>query len=600
MGPGGEPIGRGRNSREATGDPTAHAEIVAIREAARVIGTWRLDGCTLVVNLEPCVMCAGAALQARIGRIVFGAWDEKAGAVGGRLDVVREAGLPHSVEVVSGYRGGRVLCHAGGVLRTEAMMPKSSVTSSVNGRVIGLAIAGAVGGFLFGFDSSVVNGAVDAIQEDFGLDPTVTGLAIAIALVGCAVGAAVAGRLADRFGRVPVMLIGAILFLVSSIGSGLAFGVWDLIAWRLVGGAGIGIASVVAPAYIAEISPSRVRGRFASLQQLAIVLGIFAALLSDAVFAGIAGGAQGVLWFGLDAWRWMFIACALPAIVYGAIALALPESPRYLIHAGHVDRARGVLVRLLPATDVEPAIAEVQASIARDEGSKGTLRGKALGLKPIVWVGILLSVFQQFVGINVIFYYSTTLWRAVGFTEKDSLTISVATSVTNIVVTVIAIALVDKVGRRPLLLIGSVGMTASLAVMAIAFSQATVVDGAPTLDGVWGPIALVAANVFVVAFGVSWGPLVWVLLGEIFPNRIRGRALGVAAAAQWGANFLVTVTFPALASFSLTFTYGMYAVFAAPLPFPPAFVFSRVPETKGTSLDDVDGLAKVRRRNAVV
>jgi len=472
-------------------------------------------------------------------------------------------------------------------------MPSRPVSSAVNGRVVGLAIAGAVGGFLFGFDSSVVNGAVDAIQEDFGLDPTVTGIAIASALVGCAIGAELAGRLADRLGRVPVMLIGATLFLVSSIGSGLAFGVWDLMAWRLVGGLGIGIASVVAPAYIAEISPSRVRGRFASLQQLAIVLGIFAALLSDALFANAAGGAQGILWFGLDAWRWMFLACVVPAVVYGVIALSLPESPRYLIGVGKEERARAVLASIIPAADVDAAIADVHASIERDAGRLGSLRGKALGLKPIVWVGILLSVFQQFVGINVIFYYSTTLWRAVGFTEQDSLTISVITSVTNIVVTIIAIMLVDKVGRRPLLIWGSAGMTIALATMAIAFSQSVPGEGGPSLPGAWGPVALVAANLFVVAFGMSWGPIVWVLLGEIFPNRIRARALGLAAAAQWIANFLITVTFPALAAFSLTFAYGMYAAFAV---LSLAFVILRIPETKGMKLDEADQLTAPARR----
>jgi SP family sugar:H+ symporter-like MFS transporter len=478
------------------------------------------------------------------------------------------------------------------------MMPTRAVQSSVNGRVIGLAVAGAVGGFLFGFDSSVVNGAVDAIQEDFGLDPTVTGFAIASALIGCAVGAAAAGRLADRFGRVPIMLVGAILFLVSSIGSGLAVGVWDLIAWRLIGGAGIGIASVVAPAYIAEISPSRVRGRFASLQQLAIVLGIFAALLSDALFANFAGGAGEPLWFGLEAWRWMFIACAVPAIAYGAIALVLPESPRYLIRAGKEDRARAVLATIIPADQVEPSIEDVRASIARDAGEKGSLRGKTLGLRPIVWVGILLSVFQQFVGINVIFYYSTTLWRAVGFTENDSLTISVITSVTNIVVTLVAIGLVDKIGRRPLLIWGSVGMSVALGTMALAFSQSVAGPAGPTLPGAWGPIALVAANIFVIAFGASWGPVVWVLLGEIFPNRIRGRALGLAAAMQWTANFLITVSFPALAAFSLTFAYGMYAVFAV---LSLIFVLLRVPETRGMRLEDADDLQRptMRRREKI-
>jgi len=471
--------------------------------------------------------------------------------------------------------------------------------SSVNRRVIGLAVAGAVGGFLFGFDSSVVNGAVDAIQDDFALDAGLTGFAIAIALLGCAVGAGVAGRLADRLGRVPVMLVGSILFLASSIGSGLVVGPWDLVVWRLLGGAGIGIASVVAPAYIAEISPSRVRGRMASLQQLAIVLGIFAALLSDALLAGIAGGADAVLWLGLDAWRWMFIACAVPAIVYGVLALTLPESPRYLLHAGREPQARRVLGTILPAAEIDEAVETITASIRLDTQATGTLRGNALGLRPIVWVGILLSVFQQFVGINVIFYYSTTLWRAVGFDESNSLLISVLTSVTNILVTIVAIALVDKVGRRPLLIVGSIGMTVSLAVMAIAFGQSVTTPDPETaervvsLPGDWGPVALVAANVFVIAFGVSWGPVVWVLLGEIFPTAIRGRALGLAAAAQWVANFLITVSFPWLASLSLAVAYGMYAAFAL---LSLLFVLARIPETKGVALEDVGGLQVVRRR----
>ncbi|GAA1964371.1 sugar porter family MFS transporter [Agromyces allii] len=483
-----------------------------------------------------------------------------------------------------------------GVKGDAQQLPKS-----VNRKVIGLAAAGAVGGFLFGFDSSVVNGAVDAIQADFGLSAAVTGFAVASALLGCAIGAELAGRLADRFGRIPVMIIGAVLFLVSSIGAGLAIGVVDLIIWRVLGGMGIGIASVVAPAYIAEISPSAIRGRLASLQQLAIVFGIFAALLSDSLFAAAAGGADQPFWFGLEAWRWMFLACAVPSIVYGVIALLLPESPRYLVKVGRDKQAAEVLERI-GSPDPEKAVADITGSLHRDEvaESQGTLRGPVLGLKGIVWIGILLSVFQQFVGINVIFYYSTTLWKAVGFDESDSFTISVFTSVTNIVVTFIAIALVDKVGRRPLLLIGSTGMAVTLATMAIAFANSVTVDGEVSLPGAWGPIALVAANLFVVAFGFSWGPLVWVLLGEIFPNSIRGRALGLAAAAQWIANFLITVSFPSMSEFSLFWTYSMYAGFAV-LSF--IFVLWKVPETKGMALEDSEavfaaGTARDKRRRA--
>jgi len=430
---------------------------------------------------------------------------------------------------------------------------------------------------------------VDPIQEQFGLTQSLTGFAVASALLGCAVGAYAAGRIADHWGRIPAMLIGAALFFVSALGSGLAFGVWDLIFWRLVGGLGIGIASVIAPAYIAEISPKHMRGRLASLQQLAITIGIFAALLSDAIFANSAGGAGAEFWFGLEAWRWMFMAAAVPAVVYGLIALALPESPRFLVLKEKDDEVRKIFARLWPGDDVERAIRDMRSSIEMDRESskKGALSGNRFGLKPIVWVGIILSVLQQFVGINVIFYYSTTLWKSVGFQESDSLTISVFTSITNIAVTFIAIALVDRVGRRPILLTGSVGMALSLGTMALAFSQADVVNNAPSLPGAWGPVALVAANVFVVSFGASWGPVVWVLLGEIFPNRIRARALGVAAAAQWIANFLITVTFPPLAAASLVVTYGMYALFAA-LSF--VFVLRVVPETNGMALEEANTL----------
>lgn len=456
-------------------------------------------------------------------------------------------------------------------------------------RVIWLAVAGAVGGFLFGFDSSVVNGAVDAIKDEFALSEAVTGFAVAVALLGCAAGAYLAGKVADRYGRIPAMKIGALLFLVSALGTGLAFGVWDLIFWRLVGGLGIGLASVIAPAYISEISPRHVRGRLASLQQLAITTGIFAALLSDALFATTAGGADQNLWFGIEAWRWMFLAGAVPAVVYGWIAFTLPESPRFLVFQGKDDAARAVFEAIAPAEDPDRQLREIRAAIAEDEraGQKGSLRGKSLGLLPVVWVGIILSVLQQFVGINVIFYYSTTLWKAVGFREQDSLTISVATAITNILVTLVAIALVDRIGRRPILLAGSIGMAVSLGTMALAFSSATGTGSDISLPGGWGPAALVAANVFVISFGASWGPLVWVLLGEIFPSRIRARALGLAAAAQWIANFAITLSFPVMAAASLPLTYAMYAAFAAASFF---FVKFKVPETNGMSLEQADTL----------
>jgi SP family sugar:H+ symporter-like MFS transporter len=455
------------------------------------------------------------------------------------------------------------------------------------GAAVMIAAAAAVGGFLFGYDTSVINGTVDALEQTFHLNSVVLGFVVSSALLGCAVGAWFAGPLADRLGRVRVMLIAAGLFIISAIGSGLAFAAWDLTVWRVVGGLGVGAASVIAPAYIAEISPAGIRGRLGSLQQLAIVTGIFVALLVDYVLAQAAGGsASGQVPWGGAAWRWMFASAALPAIAYAILALQIPESPRYLVRRGRLNEARQVLERVLGG-DVEQKILDIRTSLgsAADQIKLSALRGPRLGLQPIVWVGILLSVFQQFVGINVIFYYSSSLWASVGFSESNSLLITVITSVTNILTTLIAISLIDKVGRKPLLLVGAAGMVLTLAVMAWCFSTATLdASGQAVLSPNVGKIALVAANLYVVSFGMSWGPVVWVLLGEMFTNVIRVTALAVAAAAQWVANWLITTTFPALSKVGLDFAYGLYALFAL-LAF--IFVWRAVHETRGRELESM-------------
>lgn len=477
--------------------------------------------------------------------------------------------------------------------------PASSGTSGAppktTAKAILVSIVAAVGGFLFGFDSSVINGAVDALNNEFGLtnSPLLAGFTVACALLGSAVGAWFAGPVADRYGRVRVMLIAAALFAISSIGSGLAFAVWDLIIWRILAGVGIGIASVIAPAYIAEIAPAHIRGRLGSLQQMAIVLGIFVALLSDALLAGVAGGAANEFWIGLEAWRWMFLVGVIPSVIYAVLALRIPESPRYLVAKGQLEKAGEVLASVEDTRSQESVrakIQEIDESLRRDvKPSLRDLKGDRFGLKPIVWVGILLSVFQQFVGINVIFYYSTTLWQAVGFSESQSFLASVINGLINVVSTIVAILIVDRVGRRPMLLGGSLGMTITLAVMAVAFSQSvpTVSESGEAtvgLPGAWGPIALVAANLFVVSFAVTWGPVVWVLLGEMFPNYLRAAALSVAAAAQWVANFLITVTFQSLADVGLSLAYGLYTAFAL-ISF--IFVYKAVAETKGKELEDM-------------
>ncbi len=459
------------------------------------------------------------------------------------------------------------------------------------GRIVLVAATAALGGFLFGYDTAVINGAVSAIQEWSKVGAGLLGFSVASALLGSAVGAWFAGPIADRYGRIVVMQVAAVLFFISGIGAGLPWDIWSLTFFRIVGGLAVGAASVIAPAYIAEISPARLRGQLGSLQQMAIVVGIFAALLVDYALATTAGGASHPLWFGLNAWRWMFISEAVPALAYGVLAGMIPESPRYLVAKHRFAEAAHILghyVSRRPPPEVK--VAEIHQTMQREtKQSLSDLRGPALGLLPIVWVGILLSVFQQFVGINVIFYYSSVLWQAVGFTEANSLAITVITSVTNIVTTIIAIVLVDRIGRKPLLLIGSIGMAATLGTMAYIFGTApTEATGAaaamPVLSSTAGTVAVLAANLYVVFFGMSWGPVVWVLLGEMFNNRIRAYALAVAAAAQWIANFIVSQTFPLLASAGLGFAYGIYAAMAF---LSLIFVWRAVRETRGRELEDM-------------
>ena len=463
---------------------------------------------------------------------------------------------------------------------TRTAPPPQSVS------VLRLALTAAMGGLLFGYDSAVINGAVDAIREQFQVGPGPLGFAVAAALIGAAIGAFFGGRVADAFGRIPVMKVAAVLFLVSAIGSAVAPEIVSLVAFRILGGLGMGVASIIAPAYIAEVAPARIRGRLGSLQQLAIVVGIFLSLLVNAILAGIAGGAAETLWLGAPAWRWMLGIEVLPCLLYLVGAYLIPESPRYLVSRGRVAEAVGVLASIRGTVDPQGQVVRIEESLRRATApSFRDLRGPVAGLKRVVWVGIAIAVLQQFVGINVIFYYSTTLWASVGFSESDSFAISVFTSIINVAVTIVAIALIDKVGRRPLLLIGSAGMALSLATLAVIFGTAPLsAAGQPVLGDVAGPVALVAANLFVVFFGVSWGPVMWVMLGEMFPNRIRGAALAVAGLAQWAANWAVTVTFPAMSEFSLGVAYGMYAFFAlASL----AIVARFVPETKGLELEDM-------------
>ncbi|MFJ8110867.1 sugar porter family MFS transporter [Streptomyces sp. NPDC096132] len=451
------------------------------------------------------------------------------------------------------------------------------------GHVIFIAAAAAMGGFLFGYDSSVINGAVEAIRDRYDIGSAALAQVIAIALIGCAIGAATAGRIADRIGRIRVMQIAAVLFTVSAVGSALPFSLWDFALWRVVGGFAIGMASVIGPAYIAEVAPPAYRGRLGSFQQAAIVIGIAISQLVNWGLLNAAGGDQRGELMGLEAWQVMLGVMVVPAVLYGLLSFAIPESPRFLISVGKRERAREILAEVEgESTDLDARVTEIERAMNSEHKSTfKDLLGGGFFFKPIVWIGIGLSVFQQFVGINVAFYYSSTLWQSVGVDPTESFFYSFTTSIINIVGTVIAMIFVDRVGRRPLAIIGSVGMVVGLALEAWAFSF-DLVDG--KLPAAQGWTALIAAHVFVLFFALSWGVVVWVMLGEMFPNKIRAAALGVAASAQWIANWAITASFPSLADWNLSVTYVIYTVSAA-LSIP--FVLKYVKETKGKALEEM-------------
>ncbi|MGW5732817.1 MULTISPECIES: sugar porter family MFS transporter [Streptomyces] len=453
------------------------------------------------------------------------------------------------------------------------------------GHVIFITAAAAMGGFLFGYDSSVINGATVAIQHRFDVDANMLGWIIATALLGCAVGAAIAGRIADRIGRIRCMQIAAVLFAASAVGSALPFAAWDLTMWRFIGGIGIGMASVIGPAYIAEVAPPAYRGRLASFQQAAIVIGIAVSQLVNWAILNVADGDQRGKLMGLEAWQLMLGVMVVPALLYGLLSFAIPESPRFLISVGRDVEAKKVLGEVEGTKiDLDARVAEIHEGMRREHKSSfKDLLGK-VGFLPIVWIGIGLSVFQQLVGINVIFYYSNQLWQSIGKDPSSSFLYSFETSIVNIIGTVIAMIFVDRIGRKPLAIIGSAGMALALFTCAWAFSYRTGSGDNVSLPNAQGLTAIIAANAFVLFFALSWGVVVWVLLGEIFPNRIRAAALGVAASAQWLANFAITKTFPSMSEWSLTGSYIIYGAFAV-ISIP--FVMKFVKETKGKTLEEM-------------
>lgn len=445
-----------------------------------------------------------------------------------------------------------------------------------------------IGGFMFGYDSGVINGTQEGLEKAFNLSKLGTGLNVGAILIGCALGAFAAGRLADIWGRRTVMIISALLFLVSALGTGASHTSLVFIAFRLIGGLGVGAASVLCPVYISEVTPANIRGRLSSVQQIMIITGLTGAFVANYVLAHTAGSSTAPFWLDLPAWRWMFWMQTIPAAVFFFSLLAIPESPRFLVAKGKDAQAEAILSRLFGAGQGAKKVEEIRASLAVDHQPKFSdlLDPVTRKLRPILWAGLVLAVFQQLVGINIVFYYGSVLWQSVGFTEDDSLKINILSGALSILACLATIAVIDRIGRKPLLLIGSAGMAVTLGVMTWCFSTATTVNGALHLDPSIGPIALVAANLYVIFFNLSWGPVMWVMLGEMFPNQMRGSALAVAGFAQWIANFAISVSFPALAAISLPMTYGFYAVSALVSYF---LVQKLIHETRGKELEAMEG-----------
>ncbi|GAC22836.1 D-xylose-proton symporter [Paraglaciecola mesophila KMM 241] len=447
-----------------------------------------------------------------------------------------------------------------------------------------------IGGFLFGFDSGVINGTVDGLQGAFKSDNAGTGFNVSSMLLGCAVGAFSAGRLADRFGRRPLLITAAVFFIISAWGSGVSTSSMEFVVYRILGGLAVGAASVMAPAYISEIAPARFRGTLSSVQQVAIIFGLFSAFVSNYFLANIAGSSTAEFWMGYQAWRWMFWIELIPATLFLVALMFIPESPRYLVMSKNTEKAKRVLNALYGDTQGQTKLQEIEASRETQESKPKLtdLIDKVSGkIRPIMWVGIGLAVFQQLVGINVVFYYGAVLWQAAGFSESDALMINVISGAVSIAAVFVTMFLIDKVGRKPFLLIGSVGMTFALGTMVYIFANSGLDANGNLSLGDQGVIALIAANAYVFFFNLSWGPVMWVMLGEMFPNQIRGSGLAVAGFAQWSANFIVTFSFPIfLASIGLAGAYSIYALGAL---ISIVFVYKLVQETRGKELEEMQG-----------
>jgi sugar porter (SP) family MFS transporter len=437
--------------------------------------------------------------------------------------------------------------------------------SGINSKYIfGIAFISAMGGYLFGFDFAVISGALPFLRIVYGLNAWWEGFLTGSLALGCMAGCLLAGNLADRYGRRPGLLVAALIFAISSVGLAVSTTLSLFIAMRFMAGIGVGMASMLSPLYIAEVSPARVRGRNVSINQLTIVVGILVTNLVNYNLADI----------GPDAWRWMFGLGAIPSAAFFLGVIWLPESPRWLIQTGQVARGEAILQRIGGSTFVDSTVKAVQQSMAQSEKvSYATLLEK--GIRPAVVVGIGLAVLQQLCGINVVFNYTSTIFETVGANLDRQLFETVAIGVVNLAFTMVAMWQVDKLGRKPLMLIGTLSLSVLYVIIALLLKT-----GASS--GLLSVFVLLAISVY----ATSLAPVTWVLISEIFPNRVRGLASSVAILALWGAYFVLVFTFPILAE--QLGTYGPFWVYAAICLFGCWFVVRTVPETKGKTLEELE------------
>jgi MFS transporter, SP family, arabinose:H+ symporter len=436
------------------------------------------------------------------------------------------------------------------------------------GYVVRISVVASIGGFLFGYDTAVVSGAIGFLRAHFELDAGLTGWAASSILAGCMFGAMAAGPASDRFGRKPSLVVAGLLFALSSLASAVPESIGQFAAARFAGGLAIGAASILSPIYIAEIAPRAVRGRLVALYQLAIVVGILAVF-----FVNLQIQRSGDLdWNETVGWRWMFGSLVPPSILFSLGVLFVPESPRWLVKRKRIAEARTALMRINGSAGVDEEIAEIRHAMHGAEGRWSELF--APGYRRALLVGVLLAVFQQLSGINAIMYYAPEIFLTVGFGRDAAFANTVLIGVVNLAFTVVAIACVDRFGRRPLLLLG-------LLVQVMAHAAVASMIGATEP----GHSLVVAVLLFVAAFAVAMGPVVWIVNAEIFPNHLRGRAISISIATLWFTNWLVTQTFPLLLeSLGPNLTFIGFAILSlASL----VFVHRMVPETKGRSLEEI-------------